>query len=209
MRDEIQQLLQQLLHAGFSVRETAFASPLNDVPTHAAGIPLPEFLREIYQQHTAQLEVRYEKTLSQQERELFGAAYPHEILTGGPLLLAVDALEPAVEISQAWLADSETADDPEEREFRETTVPFAAIGQGDYLGFDAWGQVNYLSHDAESFTLEADFGEFWLKWQRLNFVGPEWWLLEPFWGEHGLLVGNLENVARFRDSFARLLLQSP
>lgn len=71
-------------------------------------------------------------------------------------------------------------------------VSFLRASNGDLLAVDleASGQpVCYLDHDHEEFhgrVLAASFHEFMARWARLHYVGPEWWVLQPFTDGEGL-----------------------
>ncbi len=58
------------------------------------------------------------------------------------------------------------------------------IGNGDYLGTRLAGEpappVIYLPHDDESREIAPSFTAFLTAWERLGYLGPEIWMLEPF-----------------------------
>jgi hypothetical protein len=65
-----------------------------------------------------------------------------------------------------------------------TCVPFAAVGNGDYLGLDVATNaseppVAYLSHEGESSTLSLSFEQFLNDWEAMSYIGLDlMWLDE-------------------------------
>ncbi len=208
MIETIEQLFAGLRASGFST-SLEIDPPVGDVPLHIGEIPLPIRLTELYHSVASRVHGRYECLLTPKTQDEFGSSFVGVRLVGGPLLLSPTELVSTKIDMLKWALQSWVANDTDEQTCWIESVPFAAMDNGDYLAFDEFEQVIYLDCNGESFVLDADFSEFWEKWERLFFVGPELWVFEPFWSEYGLLVGNLENVARFRDVFTSLLDSSP
>ena len=90
-----------------------------------------------------------------------------------------------------WARDTWIADEPDQRIIWESALPFVALDNGDYLALDLHADASdppvvYLCHDDESLLLARNFPEFLAAWERLCYLGPEHWLLEPFIGDSGL-----------------------
>ena len=204
MIETIEQLFFRLARSGFAT-SLEIDPPTAAVPTHVAEVPLPPDLTEFYQTVAGGIRGRYQRELTPEIQERFAISFSGERLIGGPQLLSPGELVSTKIEMLTWALHSWVVNDSCERYAWGASIPFAKLENGDFLAFDEYEQVIYLDCDSESFVLEADFGEFWEKWERLFFIGPELRTLEPFWSEYGLLVGNLENVARFRDAFLSLL----
>ena len=79
------------------------------------------------------------------------------------------------------------------------SVPFIAVGNGDYLALDVTKgagrlPVLYLCHDGDAedggdgrtaFEISPSFDQFLADWEALCYVGPEIWLLAPFFADDG------------------------
>ncbi|WP_166824706.1 SMI1/KNR4 family protein [Thalassoroseus pseudoceratinae] len=208
MIETIENLFSALQSSGF-VTNLEVEPPLREVPSHIAEIPLPTQLIEFYHNVAGRIHGRYCRSLQPEDQDRFGASFLGDQLIGGPQLFSPDELISTKIEMLRWALESWVVEDADERMCWTLSIPFAAMANGDYLAFDEYEQVVYLDSDGESFILEADFGEFWEKWERLFFIGPELWMFEPFWSEYGLIIGNLENVARFREVFQSLLEPSP
>jgi hypothetical protein len=86
------------------------------------------------------------------------------------------------------------------------SFPFARLENGDYLAIDLRDEgcrpVMYLSHDDESRLLSPSFYEYLRTWERLCYVGPEIWMLEPFTDPMtGYLNPETENAKLLRQLF--------
>lgn len=71
------------------------------------------------------------------------------------------------------------------RDLLESAFPFMFLSNGDLIALDISrgeeGEVVNLSHERdEPMRLAATFEDFLAAWERLCYVGPECWELEPF-----------------------------
>ncbi len=77
---------------------------------------------------------------------------------------------------------------------------------GSYLGVRATGKADppviYLAHDDESREIASSFTAFLTAWERLGYLGPEIWMLEPFLHPAtGHLDADSESAQTFRRAF--------
>lgn len=105
-------------------------------------------------------------------------------LHGGVLLCEASRLVKWQELCAEGPYGAWNPDDPEAPLWL-NSIPFAHIACGDFLALDIrQGRdrcpVVYLCHDDEHRTMAPTFEEFLLVWERLGYLGPEWWLLDPF-----------------------------
>lgn len=205
MLDDIKQLFELLRRSEFEICEFNFTAPYSKVPENVAGIPVPSFLREIYENHIGRICYRYWRELTKPERQTFGRSFDSNTLYGGPALMGADELANARQQVEDIARDSWLADDENEAAIWMSAVPFAETNCGDYLAFNSSGHVVYLCHDGESFTLANSFEDFWSVWQTVYFVGPEYWMLDPFLSSDKLLDSNSANIAQFSAAFKSLL----
>ncbi|HEX8696902.1 MAG TPA: SMI1/KNR4 family protein [Longimicrobium sp.] len=129
---------------------------------------------------------------------------------GGPVFFPAGELPDAVRSCREWAEETWVADDPEALRFWRAGLPFARIENGDYLALDVSHgggdpPVLYLSHDDASLALAPSFTAFLDAWEKLCYLGPEVWLLDPFLRADGQLDPGTPSAARLR----RLLMGTP
>lgn len=90
------------------------------------------------------------------------------------------------------------------------SLPFYPIANGDALAFDLTGRdedppILYLCHDEPASGMIApNFDAFLTAWEQLFYVGPEWWMLDPFLvgkGRAKRLSPRGEGAKKLRDLF--------
>jgi hypothetical protein len=203
--DDIKQLFELLRQSEFEIREFDIAAPSSEVPADVAEIPVPVFLRDLYKKHSGRICARYSRDLSKPERKRFGDSIDSNTLYGGPTLIAADGLANARQQLEEFVRDSWLGDSEEEAAIWFSAAPFVETICGDYLAFNSSGHVVYLCHDGDSFTLANSCEEFWSIWRSVYFVGPEYWMLNPFRGSDRLFDPSSANIATFKKAFQALL----
>jgi hypothetical protein len=172
--------------------DTAFAVdppfPSGDIRRLEADfrLPLPEELRRFLEVASSRLRFRYiwEK-LSPDEQEIISQFYPGQCyFYGGADLCPVEKFSDHLNDCREWGEDAWSEEFETENNLWLSSFPFAPLDNGDFLAIhlDAEGcrPVVYLSHDDESRPLSPGFSEFLQTWERLCYIGPEHWMLEPF-----------------------------
>jgi hypothetical protein len=205
MLENIRQLFDVMLLSNFESDEFDIAPPYCTVPADVRGVPIPGFLCDVYENHIGRVSASYTRDLTRAERKAFGKTLARDYLYGGPVLLGADQLEDAMRRAEEWAQETWISEDESEKVVWMSVVPFTTVRNGDYLGFNTHGQVIYLCHDAKSFVLARRVEDFWRTWERLYYVGPEWWMLSPFLKDNWLLDGNSANIAAFRKAFQTIL----
>ncbi|MEM9703567.1 MAG: SRPBCC domain-containing protein [Planctomycetota bacterium] len=176
-----------------------------ETPTRVGDIPVPAALAELYRESFGSVRLNYYRKLTAEElAEFHGTA--ESALYGGPMLTSVGDLPSLKALADEWIVGFE--DDPEQAGFWRRSVPFLCTGNGDYISFDDSGRIIYLSHEGGSFILADDFQTFWSIWERVYFIGPEHWTLEPFCDDAGRLDPSSPAIDRFRNGFEALLTSS-
>lgn len=205
MLDDIKQLFDKLRTAKFEIREFEVSAPYHKVPNEVDEIPIPHDLTDVYENQIGRLDAKFFRELSDVEQETFGESLGAVDLYGGPLLAGADELADLKQQAMDWANETWIVDEEEDFALWASTIPFAQLRNGDFIGFNKIGQIVYLNHDDESSVIANTFDEFWTTWQQIYFVGPEWWMLEPFMNEDKRLDPTSPNIPTFRAAFERLL----
>lgn len=85
-------------------------------------------------------------------------------------------------------------------------LPFIALNNGDYIALDATLNGNdppvvYLAHDDEPFVLAPSFTSFLQTWEKLCYIRPEIWILEPYLDDERQLTSSAQSSQQLRDVF--------
>jgi cell wall assembly regulator SMI1 len=170
------------------------------------GQPLPKALREFFLNGTADLEMSYSWETDEARREAVEELIDGTTVSGGGTIRLND-LPKHKEDARAWAEETWLAEEPDQQELWLKSLPFLHLDNGDYLALDLRqptddSPVLYLSHDDESQTIASSFTGFLQAWERVCYLGPESWLLEPFIDpETGLLDGEGGNAQKLRRLF--------
>ncbi len=193
------------------VQETP-APQLTDEIEYKIRRPLPRPLREFFNV-CGGTEIWYTWTPPPNRLRLFDDVFPRErALHGGPSRFCLANWVPrAIDDCRALALAATPAPDGSATRAQwlfTRSLPFTFIRNGDYLAFDLSTPsddppILYLSHDSDDSTVIAPgFDAFLVTWERLCYVGPELWLLDPFLrpNEHGgeLLDADSDRAARLR-----------
>ena len=204
----IKDTLKQLRSAGFVFKSFRFTPPMKTVPISVAGVRLPKELKNLLRRQFGSATATYyyeaEGEVASQLREIAGDS----TIGGGPVLLSPKQMEDCIPELFSWAKRTWVRDDKKEANYWTTCLPFCPMGNGDYLGLSPKGKVIYLNHEDRSFVLAESFGKFWATWERLYFIGPEWWFLESFSSAKGRLNPRSANVRRFRATVQGILSSS-
>lgn len=111
-----------------------------------------------------------------------------DCVAGGGRFFDLAALPKDLAECKQWAEETWISESEEDMDIWLNALPFGAMSNGDYLGLDLRSnqdnpQVLYLSHDDESKVIAHNLSHFLEAWQRLCFIGPESWMLEPFLNE--------------------------
>ena len=114
-----------------------------------------------------------------------------ELYGGASLINAADLAQHLLNCRD-WAEETWVAKYPQDKSFWLNSMPFAEMNNGDYLALDTTEAkdnppVIYLSHDDESFVIAESFTDLLTHWERLCYIGPEFWMLENFLGENGYI----------------------
>jgi hypothetical protein len=170
------------------------------------GQPLPKALREFFLNCTSGLEMSYSWEPDEARREAVEELIDGTTVCGGGTIRLGD-LPKHKEDARAWAEETWLAEEPDQQELWLKSLPFLHLDNGDYLALDLRQPaddppVYYLSHDDESQTIASSFTSFLQAWERVCYIGPESWLLEPFINpETGFLDGDCENAQKLRRLF--------
>jgi hypothetical protein len=98
----------------------------------------------------------------------------------------------------AWIAEY-----PDDLAMWTASFPILRMDNADFIALDQRTgaddpQVLYLSHDEESLVIAPSFSAFLREWERVHYIGPESWMIEPFVDGHGLLNGDTEAARELR-----------
>jgi hypothetical protein len=173
----------------------------------AVGRPIPEALRRLLVEGASRVDCAYAYEPADETLTALQAVLPDETrIYGGARLCAAAELRECAQLAAEWANETWVADEADQQTLWEAALPFAALENGDYLALDTRGEapdppVLYLCHDDDSSLLAPSFSEFLARWERLCYLGPEHWLLDPFLGEDGTLDPQTERAARLRELF--------
>jgi len=122
--------------------------------------------------------------------EIFG--YSRSDLWGGGAFCFASSLVDYQLKVQEWAHNTWVAEDPDEFAKWNKAIPIMEMPNGDFLSLDgresnANPRVLYLAHDDVSPVIAKSFTTFLNDWAKVCFVGPEYWMLEPFLSREGLL----------------------
>jgi hypothetical protein len=156
----------------------------------AVGRKLPRPLLDFFRQ-SGGIDCRYWWEPPPAQQPDLHAIFPWQtFIFGGPRqFCTVDAMIDNFQGCQDWaegIAAGGKASLEHEQFLWSHALPFAPIGNGDYLAFDLAADsddppVLYLDHDEErSARISRNFDSFLTAWSRLCYIGPEIWLLSFF-----------------------------
>lgn len=163
------------------------------------GLPAP--LYDLYTQGSASYRCAYYWSPDEAHLPLVGEVFPHTYsLYGGarfiPACQLADAHASVRSWARGWNGTPDGGPRPSWEAWQES-IPFLAVGNGDYLALRVRGDrtdlpVIYLCHDAEdggdgrtAFEISPSFDQFLSDWETLCYIGPEIWLLAAFLSDDG------------------------
>ncbi len=196
-------LAARLERFGFDISEIYISPVLGEVPNSIDGISIPEYLDFLYRNEFGEINISYyhEEIPSTLLKE-FGDTLDSKSIYGGPKIMSPDTI--LIELNRIKSVIEvcpERQDDP----FWTEVIPFCWMSNGDYLCFNSAGEITYLAHDQDSFKLSNSFEDFWNFWQKVYFIGPEWWCLEPFSKSDGFIDLKSSSIKVFRKAFQLML----
>lgn len=183
-------------------QETSVASPLS-----AAGLKrlqkkidcrIPLALEEFYTKGSAACACRYYwEVKGKARREIEKLFYGNDAIYGGAQLCS------ATELPEEFKLHREFAHlyyQPE------TALPFCHIENGDTLALDLSTAsenppVFYLCLSGDNNVIAESFTEFLDTWEKLFYIGPEFWLLDVFRNRKGLLTAKSKKAQQLRALF--------
>ena len=178
------------------------APPLSDKEADALNeslpLGLPKPLREFYTTGSADIACSYywsphEDSHASQLDELL---YSYS-LYGGPSIIPAQQLAPHGDFID-WIDEDEH---PEAFELADNSVPFIAVGNGDYVTLQVESEsVLYFCHEtpeAPIASISPSFEQFMTDWERLCYLHPM--QIGAFYGPDGMLDLKQENVEKWRE----------
>lgn len=95
-----------------------------------------------------------------------------------------------------WAEETWITEYPLEKSYWQNSIPFMEMNNGDYLAVDITQSkddpaVVYLSHDDESLIIAETFTSFLHHWEKIDYAGPEIWIIEEFLDENKHINSNL------------------
>lgn len=123
--------------------------------------------------------------------------------SGGARLFKASQLVEDLQSCKDWATDTWIADSEEDQELWLNGLPFAAMANGDYLALDLRSKADdppvlYLSHDDASSEIAPSLSAFLSAWERLGYIGPENWVLEPYLNEESHLSADGDAAQELR-----------
>ncbi len=135
----------------------------------------------------------YNWTPRSNERRQLKQVFPYnDFIYGDPQFLAASEVDPIPMDASVFgrdLMPNEQADAERSMALWSRSVIFFRILNGDCLGLDADAPgcdpddppVVYLCHDTPSSgQISPSFTDFLTEWEKLSYIGPEWWLLDSW-----------------------------
>jgi len=190
--------------------DVADASHLNATLPHG----LPAALRDFYVSASAGGRCTFRWTPNESDLELIAKLVPHNYtIQGGPWIFWAINLEGEHQgfVDWAEVLDELGGYGPAAAKTLRECVPLSKIGNGDYLALHAKAgsdrvPVIYIDHEADLelqspiIPLSESLEQFFTTWERIGYIGPEIWLLNPFLRDSktGLLDANCPLAIRWR-----------
>ena len=150
------------------------------------GEPLPDELAKFFGEAGRRVCFRYRWEADECRKGLGGCGLSDAESLWGGLDVSLEALPGLRREVKELMRDKyvEGIGMEEERDFWMESLPLMRLENGDYLavgtGDGSRGEIRYLSHDSAGEVLADSLLEWLQEWERLGYVGPEIWMLEPF-----------------------------
>jgi hypothetical protein len=192
--------------AQVTVAPTLSANALDALASHLAR-PIPESLRAFLQRASGGFVFRFLWTpAGSRVEEIRSALNGEDSVWGGGELCQVSSFAEWLADCKSWAQDTWIAEYPEELAFWTQSFPILRIKNGDFIALDQRTPsddpaVVYLSHDDESRRIAPSFTAFLREWERLHYVGPESWMIEPFLDEDGFLSSETEAASALKRAY--------
>ena len=199
---------------GIAIDSAAAAPPLSPSELQsiaaALGRPMPGALVEFYRTGAGAVSHRYSFEYDpddENQTALHQGLFPHQtsVYGGAQIGSAWDITEYVADCSE-WARMFREEGWEEQADLWSSSLPFKRIDNGDYIALSTDGgndpPILYLSHDDESQRIAESFSGFLSTWERLAYIGPESWMLEPFQSPDGLLTADSVRAKQLRGYLA-------
>ncbi|MEQ2010162.1 MAG: SMI1/KNR4 family protein [Limisphaerales bacterium] len=187
--------------------EPPLSASAHDSLVNQIARPIPASLRAFLERGSAGFEFRYKWTPKGENAEDFKSAFGGEDSTwGGGALCQASSFAEWLADCKSWAEDTWVAEYPEDLAFWTQSFPILRMDTADFIALDQRSPsddpaVVYLSHDDESKLIAPSFTAFLRVWERLHYVGPDSWMIEPFLDDEGLLSAGTEAATTLRRAY--------
>jgi hypothetical protein len=170
------------------------------------GRPIPQGLRAFLERGSGGFVFRYKWTPSGAEAKGIKSALDEDSAWGGGEFCQAVSFSQWLSDCKEWAEDTWVADSPEDLDFWTKSFPILYMDNADFIALNERTEsddpaVVYLSHDDESKVIAPSFTAFLKEWERLHYIGPESWMLEPFLNEEGYVSGETKAAEALRQAF--------
>jgi hypothetical protein len=189
----LQRITKQDGEAKSTIRPALKAAAVADLAKSIDPIAMPRAYRRFLEEASGGIGLEYH----------WRPAGAEDSFSGCACLCVADELAKELQSCKAWATETWIAESEEDQELWLHGLPFAALPDGDYLALDLRPGVDdppvlYLSHDDASSQIAPSFTAFLSAWKRLGYIGPEFWVLEPYLDEQGHLSAEGEQAEELR-----------
>lgn len=212
-KQQIELLSQRV--AGEVESEVAVAPPLaaSALDTLASELarPIPASLRNFLERGSGGFAFRYRWTPTGSQAEDIKTVFGGEASAwGGGELCQASSFAEWLADCKAWAEETWVAESPDDFAFWTQSFPILRMENADFIALDQRmpltdPAVVYLSHDDESKIIAPSFTAFLREWERLCYVGPESWMIEPFLDDDGFLSSETEAASTLRRAFGNVV----
>jgi hypothetical protein len=192
----IKEVFDTLAKAGFEIQHFELHAPKEKPLAEVNGITLPSGLVHLYNEEFSEVEASYyfEDVSDSPLNNIIG----ENCIYGELNICLPSTLGDLVASCKSWAEETSISEDEVQVDIWCNTLPFISIRNGDYLAINRSGGVTYLCHDEESFVISPSWDSFWSIWASIYFIGPEFWMLEHFLDENGILTPDHPNIGRLK-----------
>jgi hypothetical protein len=190
--ERARQFAEHLQQLGVQFEELTFSSapPLDanklTRSTSTAPNPIPVSLRRFFEEGAGELELHYIwDPVPAQRLAVFRKILPGMNPNGGAVFGPASRLVEYQADCRDFAMEDWPSDDPEAQQQWLRAVPFLRMPSAEYLALDpGLDQTNppviWLPHFGDTHIVSPNFASFLLEWERLCYVGPDMFMIEPF-----------------------------
>ena len=170
------------------------------------GRSIPPALRGFFERGSGGFVFRYKWALTGAQEKGVKSVLGGDSAWGGGEFCQAGSFAQWLSDCMEWAEETWVADSPEDLEYWTKSLPILYMDNADFLALDQRTETDdpavvYLSHDDESKVIAPSFTAFLKEWERLHYIGPESWMLEPFLDEEGYVSGDTKAAETLRQAF--------